>query len=128
MLSKPGRMLSTDRGFTLIEAMVALAILGITFVVMLDLRNRDIDRTVHSARVTTAALLGQERLTALEMSRPTEIGSWTGTFPTNQEYAWKAEVTPTPWDFVRQVQLSIFWYEGDRQEQVEFFTYVFDAR
>ncbi len=128
MLWKPARTLSTDRGFTLIEAMVALAILSITFVVMLDLRNRDIGHTVHSAHVTTAALLGQERLTALEISRPTEVGAWTGTFPTNQDYAWKAEVTPTAWDFVRQVKLYVFWYEGGRHEEVEFSTYVFDAR
>jgi prepilin-type N-terminal cleavage/methylation domain-containing protein len=121
------RVIATDRGFTLIEAMVALAIVGITFVVILDLRNHDIERTFHSARVTTAALLGQERLTAFELSRPTEIGEWTGTFPSNQEFAWKAQVTSTPWDFVRQITLFVFWHEGDRQEQVEFSTYVFDA-
>ena len=121
-------VMPTEHGFTLIEAMVALAIISITFVVLLDLRNRDIDRTVHSNHLTTATLLGQERLTALELSHPTEIGEWTGTFPAHQEFAWKAQVSSTPWDFVRQVKLSVFWHEGERQEQVEFTTAVFDAR
>ena len=122
------RVHRTDRGFTLLEIMVALAILSITFLVLFNLRNLDIDRTAHTARLTTAALLGQERLTAFELSRPSEIGEWTGTFPSHEEFAWRAQVAPTPWDFVRQVKLSVFWREGGRQEEVEFSTYVFDAR
>lgn len=119
---------SGERGFSLLEVMVALAVLAITFVVLLDLRNRDIARHLHSGRLTTATLLAQDRLVALELSGVAEPGDLSGTFPGFGEFAWSAQVLPTVFDRVREVRLLVFWNEGPRQEQVELLTYVYDER
>jgi general secretion pathway protein I len=115
-------------GFTLLEVMVALVVLAITLLVLLELRNRDIQQNAYSARLTTATLLAQERLTALELSGPLELGETSGTFPGYQEFAWKVRVATTSWEFVREVTLSVFWNPAGPEEQVALTTYQFDAR
>ena len=117
-----------NAGFTLLEVMIALAVLAITLVVLLDLRNRDIVLNGHSGNLTTATLLAQERLAALELSGPAGLGEWRGAFPGYEEFAWKMQVTRTSLDFIHQVRLQVVWNEGRRGEEVEMTTYVFDER
>ena len=117
-----------EHGFTLLEIMIALAILAITFMALLDLRNQDIARHLYSEHVTTATLLAQERLAFWELSGAPQMGEWSGSFPDFDEFAWKVQVIPTAFDFVREVRLLVFWNEGRRTERVEMSAYVFDAR
>lgn len=119
---------SDKGGFSLLEVMVALAVLAITFTALLDLRNRDTVRHLHSGKVTTATLLAQERLAALELSGPADAGDLSGTVPGFGEFAWSAQVAPTAFDSVREVRLRVFWSEGPRTGQVELTTYVYDER
>jgi general secretion pathway protein I len=117
-----------EAGFSLLEVMVALAVVAISFLALFELRNLDIGRTMFSGHVTTATLLAQERLTALELSGRLGTGEWSGVFPGYEKFAWKAQVRPTTLAFVREVRLLVFWAEGRRTEQVELITYVFEER
>jgi prepilin-type N-terminal cleavage/methylation domain-containing protein len=120
--------MAAERGFTLLELMVSLAIVGITFVLLLALVNRDIGHHSHSAHLTTATLLGQERLAALELSDAVALGEWSGVFPGHDGYAWRLQVAPAFSDFVREARLLVFWHEGARREEVELTTYLFHAQ
>ncbi|HIO21966.1 MAG TPA: prepilin-type N-terminal cleavage/methylation domain-containing protein, partial [Nitrospirales bacterium] len=47
-------VLKSNQGFTLLEVMISLAILGITSTVLLGLRNWDLDARIFSQKVTIA--------------------------------------------------------------------------
>ena len=115
-------------GFSLLEVMVALAVLAISFVSLLDLRNRDIARHLHGGKLTTATLLAQERLAVWELNGPAVTAESGGAFPGFEGFTWKAQVNPTAFDSVREVRLHVSWSEEGRTEQVELSTYVYDAR
>jgi general secretion pathway protein I len=135
--SGPGRR--GDDGFTLLEVMIALAILAIALPVLLGLRNWDVDLHLRARDLTTATLLAQEKLLEAELAGFLPLGEVSGDFKslppgiqTNAEpgdrapgYRWKRIVSPTPLDLVREVRVQVIWPRGDIEEMVEVSTYVF---
>lgn len=135
--SDPGRR--DDAGFTLLEVMIALAILAIALPVLLGLRNWDVDLHLRARELTTATLLAQEKLLEAELAGFLPLGEVSGDFKslppgiqTAAEagdrapgYRWKRIVSPTPLDLVREVRVQVIWPRGDIEEMVEVSTYVF---
>lgn len=123
------------RGFTLIEVVVAFAILSISLGVLLEvfagaLRNADL-----AGRYGQAALLAQSELERLATQGPLVEGVETGEF--GGGYRWERLVEPLPVDTqglerplaVRplQVSLRIAWGAGDRSRAVSLSTVVLEA-
>jgi general secretion pathway protein I len=138
-LSHPG---SSERGFTLLEVLLAIALLAIALPVLLGLRNFDLDLQGRAAELTAATLLAQEKLLEIELAGQYPVGETVGEFsplplgsqtalqavPRAVGYRWKRIIAPTPLEFVREIRLKISWPRGEQEESVEVSTYVLTSR
>ena len=128
-----------SRGFTLLEVLIAIAILALALPILLGLRNWDLDLQSRAADITAATLLAQEKLMEAEMSLVYPIGETTGDFRNPplgyqalgdiseraDKYRWKRIITTTPLNAVREVKIQILWQQGNNEEVLEASTYVF---
>ncbi len=116
---------SNQNGFTLLEVMVAVAVLAVAFVVLLGLRNRDILQHHEAQYVTRATLLAQQRMSELETIGFPPLGILSGDFPEPDEvYHWTQTVIPTPFDFAREVQMEVGWKQGRDGGSVSLVTFM----
>lgn len=114
-------------GFTLLEIMVALAVLSISLVVLLGLRNRDVALSERARHITEATFLGRKKMTEISVSGFPDFGETSGTFGDDlPQYAWRQEVTQTPFEEVREVLVQIVWKTSKSEESVRFTSYLFD--
>ena len=114
-------------GFTLLEVMVALSILSITFVVLLGLRNRDILQHQEAQYLTRATLLAQQKASELEMGDFPVLGISSGEFPEpDDRFRWTQTVVPTPIEFAREVKVEVSWEDGRRRGSVDVVTYLME--
>ena len=131
--------MGSERGFTLMEVLIALGILALP--ILLGLRNWDLDLHARAKELTTATILAQEKLTETELGTPLPLGETGGEFlatplgsqataemtnrPSN--YRWKRIVSPTPLPVVREIKIQVLWPRGKTDEMVEVSTYVFST-
>ncbi len=127
------------RGFTLLEVLIALAILALSLPILLGLRNFDLDLHARAGDITTATLLAQEKLTETELGPAFPLGETTGDFQPPpfgaqstlesagraDRFRWKRIVTTTPLPAVREVKIQVLWAQGLSDEMVEVSSYVF---
>jgi len=96
------------KGFTLMEVMIAMAILAIALVTIFQSQSQSISMTGNSRFLTTASLLAQARMAeieALDMKDVrTESGDFGNAFP---DYAWRVEVKDTDFDVVKKIELTV---------------------
>jgi general secretion pathway protein I len=91
------RSAKSCRGFTLLEVMVALAILAIAFVAVLKLHADSVEMLIASRIHTTASQLAQFKMTEVEVVGLENLGLFSGEFSElAPEYGWKISVEPTP--------------------------------
>ena len=122
--SSRGRWLATA-GFTLLEIMVALAIVAIALVPLLRLHLLSLDATMRSQDLTTAILLAQGQLAA--MGDFPEEGEDTGKYedPHLEKFRWQTAVTEHKFDSedgntaveVRHIAVTVVWTEGGSERQ-----------
>jgi general secretion pathway protein I len=114
-------------GFTLLEVMVAVAILGFVLVSLLGLANRSGQDVIVAERITTGTLLAKRKMTeTLPPSGKTlALGEDEGEFEEEdfKDYTWKKIISPTPIEKLLEVRIAVLWKEGDRQEMVELVSY-----
>lgn len=98
-------------GFTLIEVLVALAIVAIAFVGLLGLHNGNLRVVSHDQNLATATLLAREYITQFELVEQwPELGSTGGTIEKAPGFAWEREVTEVPdLPSLRRIDLRIIW-------------------
>ena len=72
--------LRNSRGFTLLEVLIAMAILALALPILLGLRNWDLDLQSRASDITAATMLAQEKLIEAELSLVFPIGETTGDF------------------------------------------------
>ena len=132
-IEKRQRTRPSDRlgheGFTLLEVVVSLSILAVTFVVLLGLRNRDILQHQEARYITRATLLAQKKMSEVEMAGFPPLGVVAGDFPEPDDiFNWTQTVTTTPFDFAREVNVTVTWREGEGQQSVILDTFVVDEK
>lgn len=112
-------------GFTLLEVMLSMAIIAIVFVVLLGLKNSDIIINEYSQNLTIATILAQTKISETELMGFPELGEASGDFGEDYPgFRWREIVSPTPFDFAREVRVRISWRKGNGEEDVEFITYM----
>jgi general secretion pathway protein I len=131
---------ANETGFTLLEVLLAIALLAIALPVLLGLRNLDLqDR---ASELTVATLLAQEKLLEVELLGQYAIGETVGEFrhvplgaqpvthttPRAVGYRWKQTIAPTPLELIREIRIKVTWPRAEREESLEVSTYVFAGR
>ena len=114
-------------GFTLLEVVVALAILSGTLVSVLVLHHRNLVLFQRATSLTQATFLAQEYFAGLAVGEKTpDLMNTEGTFPgqENSAYRWQQEVEPAGMDGLLRVRLKVLWGEERQGEFVEFISYV----
>ena len=105
-------------GFTLLEVLVAMAILSGTLIMAYQVMSGAISAEERSERWTAAAFLGEARLRDSTASFP-EIGETEGRFTgMDNAYSWKRSVKAAAHSDAREVDVTVSWGEGDREESV----------
>ena len=109
-------------GFTLLEVLVAVAIVAIALVTFMGLHLRSLDATIRAQDLTTAVLLAQGKLTT--MGEFPDTGEERGKFegPELERFQWATAVTEHTLDAldggqpvtVRRLGVTVFWADGQQ--------------
>ncbi len=92
-LRLPRKFLAGCGGFTLLEVMIAVAILAITLVTVYRSQSQSISMVSSSRFLTTVSLLAQGRMARIDAADPREVVSAKGNFGEEfPDYAWQVEV------------------------------------
>lgn len=121
---------SGQKGFTLLEIMVSLAIISIAMIAMLSLGNRSIGVHDHLQRITQATLLAQQKMSESELRAKegglAQLQESNGDFAEPfAEYRWSIELDDTPLPSVQMVTVKVFWGDEDRNEGVDVTSFLF---
>lgn len=115
-------------GFTLLEVMVAVAILAFVLVSLLGLKNRSMQDVGLAERITTATLLAKRVMTETLASTVRPPSEDEGEFEEEdfKDYRWKKTITLTPYQenvVITEIRVAVLWKEGERKEMVELVSY-----
>ena len=67
-------------GFTLLEVMVAMAVLGIALLALLTLHHQSLQSVIHSRDISRAGMLSQTIMTQAELEQFPQLGVTKGNF------------------------------------------------
>lgn len=116
-------------GFTLLEVMVALAIVSVALVSLLSLGNRSMAAQDRLQRLTQATLLAQGKMaeTEVDARRGTlEKIPQQGNFAApHADYRWRLEFAGTPLPAVTLVTVTVVWGDEKRNEAVDVSSFLF---
>ena len=112
-------------GFTLLEVMIALAIIGIALVALLTTQSTSIKIITRSTLITKSYLLGEKKLAALELAGYDAVDDGEGSFEDNPELRWVQTVSETEIDGLKEVHLRIISGEPEKERrEANFVTFV----
>jgi len=114
-----------SRGFTLLEVMVAVAILSLVLVSLIGLRNRSSQDVLFAEHMTTATLLAKQKMTEALLMKVFLPEEKEGAFENeaSKDYQWKRTIAVTPVPAIMEVRVAVLWKEGERDEMVELVSY-----
>ena len=122
-----------DRGFTLIEILVAISVLAISLVVILQLFSGGLKSVRLSDQYTRAIFYGREKMEEILLMVDLEAGSQEGSQEGESEdlLRWRAEivliepeeeeVSELPYDTLGIV-LEVMWQEGEKEKHFQIST------
>jgi general secretion pathway protein I len=96
------------KGFTLMEVMLAMAILAIALVSVYQSQSQSISMATESRFMTTAALLAQSKMAEVETGSIFDTSSKDGDFGTDYpEYTWHLEVGDTQIPKFKKIEITV---------------------
>ena len=104
-------------GFTLLEVMVAVAIIAIALTTLLGSQSQSVSFANSAKFETMAALLAQAKMSEIALLDPVELSSGSGDFGDDYPgYAWEVTVSDISIegvenisDYLKQVDLRVTW-------------------
>ena len=116
-------------GFTLLEVLVAVAVLGLALVSLLGLHVRTLALIDRDQRVTEATLLARALMTEAEVGTFPDIGVTNGDFDERYpdrypDLRWEREVLPSPLPDLREVHVRVFRGEQESGDDVTLVYYM----
>jgi general secretion pathway protein I len=109
------------RAFTLLEVMVAIAILGIALLGLLGLHHQSLQSVIRAQNATRASMLAQAVMTEAELERFPELGLTSGDFEASfpgefPDFRWQREVEASGmFPDVRKVKVLVQYGPGFTQ-------------
>jgi len=117
--------MAENSGFSLLEVMVALAIVGIALVVMLGLVQRSVLVNKRLQQMTRATLLAKQKMAEVENGIRADSDSNKGIFSEpNQDFNWTVTTTPTPIPGISQIDLNVIWGSEKNNEFVTLTSFI----
>jgi general secretion pathway protein I len=114
-------------GFTLLEVMVAIAILATAFTAALRLHSDSMGALISARIHTKAAELAQFKMTEFEMADLNEIRMTSGDFgDLAPDYVWAVQVENTPAELWKKVTVRVANKHGGRTGEFELTEYMSD--
>ncbi len=115
---------SRPTGFTLLEVMIALAILALVAVAFLRAQGGSLRLVDEASQISLATLLAKEKMAELESIGFTEPKKDSGTggkeFPSMR---WEQVISLTEVLNLRKAQVRVFWMEGKQERSLELTAY-----
>jgi general secretion pathway protein I len=106
-------------GFTLLEVIIAVAIIGSSLAILLGAVNKNLVLASQSKNITIASFLAQRKMGEIEVEGFPEIGNQEGVFEEHPEFRWYLSVQPYNIEQlgteIRIVILTVSWDEGSRE-------------
>ena len=95
-------------GFTLLEVMLAMAILAISLTAVFQSQSQSISMTGRSRFETTAPLLAQSRMAHIEATSPGDIHPEEGDFGDDfPDYRWYLTVSETEIEHLKKIEMTV---------------------
>lgn len=115
-------------GFTLLEVMIAVAIISIALISLQALNNRTITTHGLLQRVTQATLLAQYKISEVESSSESTLlqEASEGVFEEPfEQYSWQTRFAETPLASVRMVTVDVMWGDKEKNEFISIDSFIF---
>jgi len=104
---------SFQKGFTLLEVMIALAVISISLTVLIHSQNASIGRTFHASSLSRAALLCRKVLSEIDMGKNINEGEWEGKEAAgNRIFSWSKRIEQSGIKGIVKVTVSVSWDGG----------------
>ena len=117
-----------NKGFTLLEVMIALAIVAIALVSLLGLSNRSILVQDKIQKLTRATLLAQQVMSEQELNVGHSRLNWE---PQEDDFSepfagfrWQVSYQDTLISQVKQVTVIVLWGKAEKNEQVQLVSFL----
>ncbi len=104
-----------SEGFTLLEVMIAMAVLGIALLALLTLHHQSLQSVIHSRDISRAAMLCEAVMTQAELDQFPNVGVTKGNFDKlfpgrYRNFRWERHVEPSGiFPDVRKVRVIVFY-------------------
>jgi len=106
-----------NKGFTLLEVMVAVALIAVALVTLLGSQSQSVSYANSAKFETMAALLAQSKMSEITIQDIESLSSGSGDFGDDyQGYEWEATVSDvsiegldTLSDYLKQIDLTVTW-------------------
>ncbi len=114
----------SQKGLTLLEVMVAVAIASLALVSFISLVVTSLDMEERSRKVTEAMVVADDWMNMVERAGFPEVGQKEGLIDESDPngFAFRQTVTETPIENVRLIRIEIFW--NKKRDSVGLETYV----
>ena len=102
------RGLAVGGGFTLLEVMIAMAILAITLVAVFQSQSQSLSMAGDSRFLTTASLLAQSRMVVIDAADPREVKAGSGDFgEAFPDYGWQVGIADTEIAALKKITVTV---------------------
>jgi general secretion pathway protein I len=114
----------SQKGITLLEVMVAVAIASLALVSFISLVLTSLDMEERSRKVTEAMVVADDWMNMVERAGFPELGQKEGFVSESDPngFTFRQVVTETPIENVRQISIEIFW--NKKRDSVSLETYI----
>jgi len=114
------------KGFTLLEVLVAVAILGIALLTLVSAESQGIDMALRSRFITTSTLLAQKRIADVTAGiEAFSSGCRQGDFGEEFEgYTYTEEIEQTPMSGYFKYTLTVRWGSGEGTYETEIMSFL----
>ena len=95
------------RGFSLLEVLIAVSIIGLVFVAFIKLNIINLISADHSITLTRLLFLTRQKVSELEIADYPEVGIKQGEFELYPGYRWIEKVSDFGVDGVRKIEIRV---------------------